>query len=37
MATLTELTVAGVDQLRHAARQIRELGTGLLRVGANHR
>lgn len=27
-----ERTYAGLDQLRHAARQIRELGTGLLRV-----
>lgn len=29
-----ERTYAGLDQLRHAARQIRELGTGLLRVAA---
>src|ERR1700739_784666 len=29
-----EQTYAGLDQLRHAARQIRELGTGLLRVAA---
>jgi DNA-binding transcriptional LysR family regulator len=29
-----ERTYAGLDQLKHAAREIRELGTGLLRVAA---